>query len=61
MGMLGEFISKGVTGAATSGPSGVSSLSHKVRENAVEYSPIIESLAAEEYKVVDRYRNIAGE
>jgi len=48
MGMLGEFISKGVTGGAGPGPSRVSSLSHKSRDNPVERGVIwfqLEALA----------------
>ncbi len=61
MGVLGEFISESVTGAATSGSGRVSTLGHKAGDDAVECRAIVESLTREKHEVIHRYRNITGE
>ena len=60
MGMLGEFIRKGITGVAPAGASGVSPLSHKVWYYPVECGAVIKTLTGEKYKIVDRHRYITG-
>jgi len=61
MGVLGELISKSVTGAAGSVAGRVSPLSHKAGDNTVESEAVIESLTGEKDEIVNCYRNITGE
>ena len=56
-----EFILEFIARTSASGAGGISTLNHEVRDDAVEYRPVIELVIGEEHEVVDSLWCVTGE